>query len=151
MAFILNKNTALNNRLTLRRPVGRLRGSSRLGHFASLHSHASFHPHFTSPGLYSVKPLLGLVKRRLPKTLCASFVNLGKKKIYKFFTFTIILPKVPFSPMKNVNFLYSFRSKIKIETKFLSKLEKRKISCMSQYIEFGNFFPNKTKLTLLKK
>ena len=43
--------TSFNKRYTLRRPFRRLRASSRLGHFASLHSHASLQPHFASPGL----------------------------------------------------------------------------------------------------
>ena len=43
--------TSHNKRLTLRRPFGRLRVSVRLGHSATLHSHGSLQPHFTSPGL----------------------------------------------------------------------------------------------------
>jgi hypothetical protein len=35
-----------------------------LGHSASLHSHATLHPHFCSPGLCFAKPLFGLQKRR---------------------------------------------------------------------------------------
>jgi hypothetical protein len=35
-----------------------------LGHCAALHSHATLHPHFASPGLCYAKPLFGLAKRR---------------------------------------------------------------------------------------
>ena len=44
------------------------RGCVRLGHSASLHSHASLHPHFCSLVLLR-KPLFGLQKRRIPRTL----------------------------------------------------------------------------------
>jgi hypothetical protein len=60
----------------LRRPEGRLRGSGRLGHFATLHSHASLHPHFVGPSLCFAKPLSGPPKRHIqPKryTPCSGF------------------------------------------------------------------------------
>jgi len=67
--------TAHNKQYTFRRPCGRLQGFSRLGHSASLHSHASFHPHFASPGLCFAKPLFGLAKRRILRTLNEIFYS----------------------------------------------------------------------------
>ena len=51
------------------------RGYARLGHSATLHSHASLHPHFANPGLCYAKPLFGFAKRRIPRTLCESCAN----------------------------------------------------------------------------
>jgi hypothetical protein len=45
-----------------------------LGHSATLHSHATLHPHFCSPGLCFAKPLFGLQKRRKQPERYAPFV-----------------------------------------------------------------------------
>jgi hypothetical protein len=47
------------------RSLRSLRGSGRLSHSATLHSHASLHPHFASPGLCYAKPSFGLAKRHI--------------------------------------------------------------------------------------
>ena len=70
------ENKSAHDRLTIGiriAAVGAARGSVRLGHSASLHSHGSLHPQFASPGLCFAKPLFGLANRRIPRTLSDSF------------------------------------------------------------------------------
>ena len=62
-----NAPTAHNKRYTLPAGQARLQG---LHSPRSLRSHGSFHPHFCNPGLCFAKPLFGLQKRRIPRTLC---------------------------------------------------------------------------------
>ena len=61
--------TAHNKRYTLRRLIG----GSGFRSPRSLRSHGSLHPHFANPGLCYAKPLFGFAKRRIPRTLGASF------------------------------------------------------------------------------
>ena len=69
------RSTSHNKRLTFRR----LSAAPGFRSARSLRSHASLHPHFTSPGLCFAKPLFGLVKRRQPRTLCEMWTKLNKE------------------------------------------------------------------------
>jgi hypothetical protein len=53
-----------HNRTVYASPPLAARGSVRLGHSATLHSHGSLHQHFVGPGLCFAKPLYGPPKRR---------------------------------------------------------------------------------------
>ena len=59
--------TAFNKRYTLRRRSA-APGFDRLGHSATLHSHASL-THILPALVLLRKPLFGLAKRRIPRTL----------------------------------------------------------------------------------